>query len=159
MLMPNNRLISLQINLNDLYEQLSGLENALGRARDEDKVPLNHRIRDKEVEIKNITQKYWTQLSQELASLRISEEEAEFMIAVIIQKAEAIETATSCPFEVKQKLEELLTEVKKPEVTAAGKLKAAIPLLPGFITYEVEVDTEGLLRGLFPTFCKLLEKK
>jgi hypothetical protein len=159
MIIPSSRLIGLQGNLKDLYEQLGGQEKALVLAPNDDKVRVRQKIRETEAEIQYIQQKYWIQLSQELVSLPIPEKEAEVLIAAIIQKAEAIETATSYHAQVEQKLEKLLTEVKKPEITAAGKLKAAIPLLPGFITYEVELDTEGLLQGLFPTFCKLLGKK
>lgn len=55
-------------------------------------------------------------------------------------------------------LQEIKAELSKPGIPAAGKLKAAIPLLPGLISYEMELDTEGLLRRVFPTFCNFAEK-
>jgi hypothetical protein len=55
-------------------------------------------------------------------------------------------------------LQEIKAALSKPGIPAAGKLKAAIPLLPGVISYEMELDTEGLLRRVFPTFCDLADK-
>jgi hypothetical protein len=159
--MPSERLIDLNKSLVDLYEQLSGLEKAFDRARDEDKVPLNHRIRDKEYEIRIRTDKFLRQLSQEIDSLMllVSEQEAEQVLGEIINEAEIVKLEGGYSDKLQQKLEELLTQMKKPAIPASGKLKAAIPILPGFIAYELEVDTEGLIRRIFPTFCRLLEKK
>ena len=159
--MPSERLIDLNKSLVDLYEQLSGLEKAFDRARDEDKVPLNHRIRDKEDEIRIRTDKFLRQLSQEIDSLMllVSEQEAEQVLGEIINEAEIVKLEGGSSDKLQQKLEELLTQMKKPAIPASGKLKAAIPILPGFIAYELEVDTEGLIRRIFPTFCRLLGKK
>jgi hypothetical protein len=159
--MPSDRLIDLNKSLVDLYEQLSGLEKAFDRARDEDKVPLKQRIRDKEYEIQIRTDKFLRQLSQEIDSLMllVSEQEAEQVLGEIINEAEVIKLEGGCSDKLQQKLEELLTQMKKPAISASGKLKAAIPILPGFIAYELEVDTEGLIRRIFPTFCRLLGKK
>lgn len=159
--MPSERLIDLNKSLVDLYEHLSGLEKAFDRARDEDKAPLKQRIRDKESEIRIRTDKFLRQLSQEIDSLMllVSEQEAEQVLGKIINEAEVIKLEGGCSDKLQLKLEELLTQMKKPAIPASGKLKAAIPILPGFIAYELEVDTEGLIRRIFPTFCRLLEKK
>jgi hypothetical protein len=69
-----------------------------------------------------------------------------------------IEPAVQSNAELMKVLQEIKAELSKPGIPAAGKLKAAIPLLPGVISYEMELDTEGLLRRVFPTFCNFADK-
>jgi len=92
--------------------------------------------------------------------LTIPEADAEIVESQLRQEVEflEIEPAVQSNAELMKVLQEIKAELSKPGIPAAGKLKAAIPLLPGLISYEMELDTEGLLRRVFPTFCNFADK-
>ncbi len=48
-------------------------------------------------------------------------------------------------------------ELRKPDSPASAKLKVAIPIIPNVVSYELEGDTESVVRRLFPTFVKVYE--
>ena len=154
--MIRDRLFALQDNLTDLYEQLSDQEKALIRVPEEEKTRIRQQIRDVKQEIHNFEQQYCLSWREESSALTVSETEAETQTTSIVQEAEALEAKATYPEEAMSSLGEILTKLKKPGTPATGKLKAAIPLLPGLVRYEIEVDTERLLRRLFPTFSRLL---
>jgi hypothetical protein len=156
--MPSARLISLQTSLSDLYEQLGGKEKAFIRAPEEEKVRIQQQIRDEKLRIREFEREYWTCLRTEFSGLSVPESEAETATATIIQEAEILETRATYSDDGKQLLREILAKLKEPGTPAAGKLKATVPLLPGLVAYEMELNTEGLLRRLFPTFSRLLGK-
>ena len=58
---------------------------------------------------------------------------------------------------MKTLLDEILVELRKEDTPASAKLKIAIPLIPNIVTYELEGDTETVIRRLFPTFVKVYE--
>jgi Caspase domain len=157
--MVSDQLIQLQMNLTDLYEQLGGKQKALILAPEEEKVRIRQQIREVKVEIHKFEREYWTCLRSEASGLNMTESEAAAAMETIIQETEMLEATSLYSDDVKLLLQEILAKLKEPGTSAAGKLKAAIPLLPGFIAYEMELDTEGLLRRLFPTFSRLLGRK
>jgi hypothetical protein len=59
--------------------------------------------------------------------------------------------------EIKALVQQVLTELRKPEIPAAAKLKVAIPIVPGIVTYELEGDTRGVVQRLFPTLVKVYQ--
>lgn len=96
----------------------------------------------------------------EIAGLTMPEVDAEALATGMLQEVEILEIEPQVQgnAELMQVLHEIKAALSKPGTPAAGKLKAAIPLLPGVISYEMELDTEGLLRRVFPTFCKVADK-
>lgn len=156
--MLSSRLIHLQNRLSDLYGILAGQEQALDFSAPEQKDRIRLLIRTQKRDIQDVHQDFWVQLSQEIRSLSIPNDLADVAVAEIIQEVEILSAKAAYPAAIETKLEQILAELKKPEAPAEGKLKAVIPLLPGLVTYEVELDTQGLLKQLFPTFCKILGK-
>ena len=92
--------------------------------------------------------------------MRIPEADAERVASQLVREVEflEIEPAVQSNAELMKVLQEIKAALSKPGIPAAGKLKAAIPLFPGVISYEMELDTEGLLRRVFPTFCDFADK-
>jgi ribosomal protein L29 len=142
------------------YEQLAGKESALRNIEESEKVRIKQQIRKVKQDIANIQGEYWVLLNSQTAQLDITDADADIVTAEIIQEVEILQYQPTV--QNNAELVKLLTEIKaeltKPEIPGSGKLKAAIPLLPGFLSYELELDTEGLLRRLFPTFSKLAGK-
>jgi len=158
--MINNRLSHLHSQVQGYYKQLACKEEAKRTARPEDKELLQQQIDVLKKELDSVEGDYWERCRTEIAGLTIPEEDAERVASELRQEVEIleIEPAFQSKAELMKVLQEIKAELSKPGIPAAGKLKAAIPLLPGVISYEMELDTEGLWRRVFPTFCNLADK-
>jgi hypothetical protein len=158
--MTPDRLSHLQAEIEGYYEQLAGKESALRTIEPAEKVRIEQQIRSVKQDIAKIQAEYWVLLKSQTARLEITDADAEIMTAEIIQEVEILQyqPIVQSNAELVKLLTEIKTELTKPGIPGSGKLKAAIPLLPGFLSYEMELDTEGLLRRLFPTFSQLVGK-
>jgi len=158
--MISDRLSHLQSQVQGYYKQLACKEEAKRTARPEDKELLQQQIDVLKKELGSVERDYWTRWRAEIRGLTIPEAEAEIVASQLVGEVEflEIEPAVQSNAELMKVLQEIKAELSKPGIPAAGKLKAAIPLLPGLISYEMELDTEGLLRRVFPTFCNLADK-
>jgi ribosomal protein L29 len=158
--MTIDRLSHLQTEIKGYYEQLAGKESALRTIEESEKVRIEQQIRKVKQDIAKIQGEYWLLLKSQTTSLDITDANAEIVIAEIMQEVEILEYQQTVlnNAELVKLLIEIKAELTKPGIPGSGKLKAAIPLLPGFLSYELELDTEGLLRRLFPTFSRLAGK-
>jgi len=158
--MISDRLSHLQSEVKEYYDQLAGKETAKRLAEDAEKVRIQQGIDKLKRDIGSVEREYWLRWRAEIAGLTIPEADAEIVASQLVGEVEIleIEPALQSNAELMKVLQEIKAELSKPGIPAAGKLKAAIPLLPGVISYEMELDTEGLLRRVFPTFCSLADK-
>ncbi|MEG4235885.1 hypothetical protein QUA40_28185 [Microcoleus sp. Pol11C3] len=158
--MISDRLSHLQSEVQKYYKQLAGREKAKRLAHFEDKELLQQQIDELKEELRSVEGEYWLRWGREIAGLTIPEADAEIVASQLVREVEflEIEPAVQSNAELMTVLEGIKAALSKPGIPAAGKLKAAIPLLPGLISYEMELDTEGLLRLVFPTFCSLADK-
>ncbi|PSB42754.1 hypothetical protein [Chamaesiphon polymorphus] len=158
--MTIDRLSHLQTEIEGYYEQLAGKESALRTIEEAEKVRIEQQIRKVKQDIAKIQGEYWVLLKSQTARLEITDADAEIVIAEIMPQVEILQYQPTVQnnAELVKLLNEIKAELTKPETPGSGKLKAAIPLLPGFLSYELELDTEGLLQRLFPTFSKLAGK-
>ena len=158
--MISDHLSQRQSEVQKYYKQLAGREKAKRLARFEDKELLQQQIDELKEELRSVEREYWLRWQTEIAGLTIPEADAETVASQLVQEVEflEIEPAVESNAELMKVLQEIKAELSKPGIPAAGKLQAAIPLFPGVISYEIELDTEGLLRRVFPTFCSLADK-
>jgi hypothetical protein len=158
--MISDRLSHLQSEVQRYYEQLAGKETAKRLAEDAKRYGFSSRIDELKKELGSVEREYWLRWRAEIAGLTIPEADAEIVASQLVGEVEIleIEPAVQSNAELMKVLQEIKAELSKPGIPAAGKLKAAIPLLPGVISYEMELDTEGLLRRVFPTFCNFADK-
>jgi hypothetical protein len=158
--MVSDRLFHLQSEVQKYYKQLAGREKAKRLARFEDKELIQQQIDELKQELGGVEREYWTRWQMEIAGLTMPEADAEALATGMLQEVEILEIEPQVQgnAELMQVLHEIKAALSKPGTPAAGKLKAAIPLLPGVISYEMELDTEGLLRRVFPTFCQVADK-
>lgn len=102
---------------------------------------------------------YWQQLAQK-ANL-YEPEEADASNAIVEVRAEVIRVIENQPNvndEFRQLLLEIRDKLNQQELPAAAKLKAVLPLIPFILDYEVELDTESLLRRAFQPIRRLWKK-
>ncbi|NJR25071.1 MAG: hypothetical protein HC786_24390 [Richelia sp. CSU_2_1] len=158
--MISDRLSHLQSEVQLYYKQLAGKEKAKRMAEQAEKERIQQGVDELKRELGSVEREYWLRWRMEINGLTIPEADAEELATGMLQEVEILEfePQVQSNAELMKVLHEIKAELSKPGIPAAGKLKAAIPLLPGVISYEMELDTEGLLRRTFPTFCKLADK-
>jgi hypothetical protein len=158
--MTIDRLSHLQKQINRYYEQIQDHENALTTAPPGGKAIIKQRIEDVAKDLAPVEEEYWAYWKLKGSQLEIADTDADVITAEIVEQVEILQYKPTVKnnAELVKLLNEIKAELTKPEIPGSGKLKAAIPLIPGFLSYEVELDTEGLLRRLFPTFSKLAGK-
>jgi hypothetical protein len=154
--MANDRLADIHDALTDLYEQLAGEERAWRLAEEAEKSRLQQKIRLTWQRIREYDREYVLTLSQRVKRADLPEPIAELVMGELVDELEVL-----APMEqrdqTRQLLLEILAELRKPGVPASAKLKVAIPIIPNVVSYELEGDTESVVRRLFPTFVKVYE--
>jgi HEAT repeat protein len=142
----------LEENLRNLYEQLAGQREAKILAEDAEKTRIEQKIRKTKIAIDECEQEYVQVLAQQFRRQDLPELIAEIVVGELVDEIENLPQVQND--ELKSLLQQILTELNKPETPAAAKLKVAIPIVPGVVTYELEGDTKGVLQRLFPTLVK-----
>jgi len=155
--MSFDRLTDVETGIKELYEQLAGEEKAFRRAEEADKTRIRQRIRDTQQRIQEYENEYVTLVSQQAKRQELPETTAEVIVAELVDEIQILESTEQYD-SLHSMLQEILEELKKPGTPAAAKLKVAIPIIPTLVTYEVEGDTENIMRRLFPTFKKIYEE-
>jgi len=163
--MPSDRLSQIEKKLKLLRDQQDALEQeailTTGLAKIQAKQRLGEEIKP---EIREYEKEYWQVLAQQTNTVEIPEQEAEIIVAEIVEEVGQIEVQREYPDDVVQILQEIRDKLNQPGATAAAKLKGVMSPIPPFvgIAYEVELDTEKFLQRHFPTFrkwAKALPKK
>jgi HEAT repeats len=155
-IMNIDRLAALETNLTMLYEQLGGQEKAKITAEEAEKVRIEQKIRETKKELRQYEQEYVQVLAQQVKRQDLPESVAELVVAELVDEIELFQPQAQND-EIKALVQQVLTELRKPEIPAAAKLKVAIPIVPGIVTYELEGDTRGVVQRLFPTLVKVYQ--
>ncbi|MEH2298485.1 MAG: hypothetical protein V7K88_05345 [Nostoc sp.] len=140
---------------------MSGKELTMTTTPDEDKERIKLQITNLKTEMQPFQQEYWEILSQQSGSIEISEQEAEVVVAEIVNQVHKIEVSSSTyPDEALMLLRQIRDKLNQPDKSAAAKVKGVISSIPPFvgISYEAELDTENFLRNYFPTFISLINR-
>jgi hypothetical protein len=164
---PSRRLTDLEKNLELRYETLGEAEKDLAMTTDTFEITrIKQRIRERVLpDIRKYEAEYWEVLVQEARTCAVEEVEAQNAIGEIIPEVEVIANQPSAnyAYEFMQLLLEIRDKLNQQELPAAAKLKAALPLAPGILSYEVELDTESSLRRAVQPirrlFRRAIEKK
>jgi hypothetical protein len=155
-----SRLAYLEQTLDLWYEQLGEAEKAMPMAmspkeataiKQDIRVRILPAIRKHEVQ-------YWSLLEEEAPDCQ-DEVAASNAIVKVVQEGQLIQSQPNqYPDEFMQKLQKILDKLNEPQTPAAAKLILALPLIPGIMSYELEVDTEISLKRVFGRIKKLLKK-
>ena len=154
--MSSDRISDIQVGLTELYEQLAGEERAFRLAEEADKIRIQQKIRLTWTRIRECDREYVQRLSQQVKRQDLPEPIAEIVVAELVDELEILEPIEKRD-DVRGMLQQILVELQKPGIPAAAKLKIAIPIIPNIVTYEIEGDTESVVRRLFPTFVRMYE--
>lgn len=162
--MSRDRLSQIEKNLSRLRRQLANKEDALVTIEKAEQERIRQQIEDLKSEIKGFEEEYWLTLRDVATDVEVSDNEAEPIVAEIVEVVSALQTSDEYSAEMLDLLQNIYAEVSKPEATAAAKLKGVISSFPPFVgvAYEGEIDTEQFFQKYFPTFrrwTKALVKK
>ena len=156
--MLEQRLPQLKTNLGLLYEQIGELEAEALTVSGLARVQLKQQMRDRLwPDVRKYEAELTRLLSQELNENSVSAEMVETVTAEIVQVTADLSQDDRVSAETLEILRQIQGKLTQPKLPVTGKLKVALPSLPGVIAYEVEGDVESVVRRLFPTFVKLGE--
>jgi hypothetical protein len=141
------RLNHLKDILELLYEKLRAFEQEIIITADTPiKFQLEQKIkREISPSILKYETEYWELYPQE--AIVISDEEATNQLVKVEQAVESIEQIPSStyPPELISLLQEIRDKLSEPDKVASAKLKIVLPLIPAIASYELEMETEGLM--------------
>lgn len=104
---------------------------------------------------------YWALYPQkDMEAIIISDDEAKPKLLQIEQAVESIEHIpnTEYPDELLLLLQDIRAKLDDLDKSAAAKLKVALPLIPAIASYELEMDTEGVMYKIWEGVLNLLRK-
>ena len=140
------RLNDLKDILDLLYEKLGEFEKELViNANTPAKFELKQRVKREILpDIRKYETEYWELYPQE--AMVISDEEAETQLIRVEEAVTSIEQIPSIdyPLELISLLQEIREKLDEDKA-ASAKLKVVIPLIPAIASYEMEMETEGLV--------------
>ena len=140
------RLNDLKDILELLYEKLGDFEKELIiNSSKPANFELKQRIKREIIpDIRKYETEYW-EISP-LEAIIISDEEAETQLVQVEEAVASIEQIPSSnyPSELISLLQEIRNKLDENN-TASAKLKVVIPLIPAIASYELEMETEGLM--------------
>lgn len=155
----NPRLAEVEKELDLRYETLNSAKKRLAMTDDIfAKTAIQQRIREEVIpEIRQCEADYWDLLAQEAAFSTVEEVDAQNAIVEVVGEVEQIENqaATKYPDELLQLLREIRDKLNQPGTPAAAKAKLALPVIPGILAYELELDTENSLRKVWQPIKRL----
>ena len=154
-----SRLAEIEKELELKYETLNSAKKRLAMT-DEifAKTAIQQRIREELLpEIRQSEADYWDILAQEAGFCTVEEVDARNAIVEVVGEVEQIENQppTNYPDELMGLLREIRDKLNEPGTPAAAKAKLALPLIPGILAYEVELDTENTLRKVLQPIKRL----
>ncbi|MBI2928822.1 MAG: hypothetical protein HYY24_24430 [Verrucomicrobia bacterium] len=144
-----NRFRQVEELLDIEYEKLHEFEKAISLADGiSAKIALRQQIkRDLTPRLRRLEQEYAELLVQGVPDADIPEAQAQaFVTEVVRAVAKADELKPSgAPQEMVRLLAEIRDKLNEPGKSASGKLKVSLPIIPLISSYEMELDTEGVL--------------
>jgi hypothetical protein len=142
-----NRPADLKDILELLYEKLGEFEKELIiNANTPAKFELKQRIKREILpDIRRYEAEYWEVYPQE--AIFISDEEAASQLVKVEQAVKSIEriSRTFYPPELMPLLQDIRAKLEEQNKVASAKLKVVLPLIPAIASYELEMETEGLM--------------
>lgn len=154
------RLADLEDILEILYEQLGEFEQELIISSSKPaKFELKQRIKREILpDIRRYEAEYWELYPKE--AIIISDEEAASQLVKVEQAVESIDriSLTFYPPELIPLLQDIRAELEEQNKAASAKLKVVLPLIPMIASYELEIETEGLMYKTWESIKRLVRR-
>ncbi len=147
------RLRHLEEQLREYYEQVHEYELEIARAAGGDqRIKLRRQLKTEITpKLRQLEQEYARLLAAGAQLESLPEEDARGLVAEVragVAKTDAAK-AGDASGEMLRLLGELREQLDKPDKSAAAKLKVMLPIIPLLASYELEMDTEGVLTAVW----------
>lgn len=156
----HQRLSDLKDILELLYAKLGEFEKELiMNASSSSKFELKQKIKREILpNIRRYEKEYWDLYP--LEAVTIPEEEAEIKLKQVEQAVTSIELvpSTEYPPEIVFLLQDIRSKLEVMDRAASAKLKLALPLIPAIASYELEMDTEGLMYKVWNSLKRIVRR-
>jgi len=143
-----------------LYEKLGEFEQELIISSSKPaKFELKQRIKREILpNIRRYEAEYWELYPKE--AIIISDEEAASQLVKVEQAVESIDriSLTFYPPELIPLLQDIRAELEEQNKAASAKLKVVLPLIPMIASYELEIETEGLMYKTWESIKRLVRR-
>lgn len=155
-----DRINDLKDILDLLYEKLGEFEKELIMSSNKSaNFEVKQRIKREIIPaIRKYETEYWELYPQE--AIIISDEEAETQLVKVEQAVVSIEQIPSnaYPSALIDLLQEIRDKLDKQDKAASAKLKVVLPLIPAIASYELEMETQGLMSKTWENIKKIVRR-
>lgn len=146
------RLHELEELLDIQYDISHEFEKQIAIADGASRITLKQRFkREVTPELRKLEQEYAELLADGVPAEAIHEADADALVGELSKATNTI--LQSVPANAPQEMVRLLGEIKaklsEPNESASAKLKLSLPLIPAICSYEIEVETAGLLKKVW----------
>lgn len=143
------RFRQLEEQLDIEYEKLHEFEKAISLADGlSQKIALRQQIkRDLVPRLRKLEREYAELLVSGVQAKQIPDVEAEQLVTELTAVVVEVEQGKhgSVPLEMVPLLAEILDKLNEPDKSASAKLKVSLPIIPLICSYELDLDTEGVV--------------
>ena len=146
------RLKELEELLEIEYEKYHEFEKEIALSDGASKITLKQRFkRDVTPRLRSLEQEYAEMLVAGVPTAQIPDAEAAALVSELSEATGTIlQTApANAPQEMVRLLGEIKNKLSEPEEAASAKLKVSLPLIPTICSYEMEIETAGLMRRVW----------
>ena len=135
------------------YDKAHEFEKEIAISDGASRITLKQRFkRELTPELRKLEQEYAELLVDGVPAGAIPEADADALVGELSKATNTI--LQSAPSNAPQEMVRLLGEIKaklsEPNESASAKLKLSLPLIPAICSYEIEVETAGLLKKVWP---------
>lgn len=146
------RLQELEELLDIEYEKYHEFEKEISLSDGASRITLKQRFkRDVMPRLHTLEQEYAEMLVAGVPTAQIPEAEANALVSELAEATDTIlQTApANAPQEMVRLLGEIKSELSEPKEAASAKLKVSLPLIPTICSYEMEIETAGLMKRIW----------
>jgi hypothetical protein len=146
------RLQELEELLDIEYEKSHEFEKEIALSDGAQRITLKQRFkRDVTPRLRGLEQEYAELLVAGVPSNEMPEIETNALVSELAQVTGTIlqTVPANAPQEMVRLLGEIKDKLSEPKETAAAKLKVTLPLIPTIVSYEMEVETAGLMKKVW----------
>lgn len=134
------------------YEKYHEFEKEISLSDGASRITLKQRFkRDVTPRLRALEQEYAEMLVAGVPTAQIPEADAVAIVSELLEATGMIlQTApANAPQEMLRLLGEIKNKLSEPEETASAKLKVSLPLIPTICSYEMEIETAGLMKKVW----------
>jgi len=146
------RLHELEELLDIEYDKSHEFEKEIALSDGASRITLKQRFkREVTPHLRALEKEYAEMLVAGVPAGQIPEGEADVLVSELAEVTSTIlETApANAPQEMLRVLHEISDKLSKPEESGSAKLKLSLPLIPTIVSYEIEIETAGLMKKIW----------